>query len=181
MTRSQLALSVGADEKWVENTTYLLGLSTDYTAARVTWLGLVRVFNQDLGLPLPRAAALATEALQHDPSIRELKIGSSDISDASFILDLARYHSSRNTARSAALVLGGALKRGRPVRKVSRDPLRRARDYGIDVDALRIGLTDSVTTRLERLEQNVQFVGAMRQRHPAVSRSGRNTRRKLKR
>jgi hypothetical protein len=181
MTRNQLALSVGADEKWVENTTYLLGLSTDYTAARVIWLGLVRVFNHDLGLPLTRAAALATEALQHDPSIRHLKLGSSDTSDASFVLDLARCHSTCNTMRSAALVLGVALKRGRPAKKASRDALRRAKDYGIDVDALRTGLSDSVATRLERLEQNVQFVHAMRQLRPLASKRGTAAKRKLKR
>lgn len=181
VTRNQFALAIGADEKWVENTARLLGLSLEYTPGQVTWLGLVRLFSHDLGLTLARSAALATEALEHSPATRELRLGASPLGHAAVTIDLARYHSTRNAALSAALNLGGALRRGRPAKRVARDSLSRARNYGIDVDALRIGLKDSPARRMERLEENAQFVAAMSRTEKPTAPVRKNVKRKLHR
>jgi len=165
MTRSQFALALNADEKWVENATRLLGLSLSYTPIETLWIGLLRIFNHNVGLSLSRSAELATETLRHAPSTREVKLGESThkaMSAVSVVLDVARYHSQHNAALSSALVLGGARRRGRPLKGERRDALERAIEYGVDVGALREGLRESPATRLKRLEQNATFVAAMR-------------------
>lgn len=166
MTRSQFALALNADEKWVENAARLLGLSLSYTPTETLWIGLLRIFNHNVGLSLARSAELATETLRHAPSTREVRLGEytrQAASAVSVVLDVARYHSQHNAALSSALVLGGARRRGRPSKKVERgDAMARAIEYGVDVGALREGLRESPATRLERLEQNAAFVAAMR-------------------
>lgn len=181
MTRNQFAMAVNADEKWVENTAHILGLSLKFTPSDVTWMGLVRVFNHGLGFTLARSAELATESVQYEPETREVLLGQSPLREGALVLDVARYHSSRNAALSAGLILGGPRQRGRHARRTGGDALSRARKYGIDIDALRIGLNDSPATRLERLEQNAHFLDAMRQTNPSMTRLRENAKRKLDR
>ncbi|MGH9424150.1 MAG: hypothetical protein ACRD3J_29530 [Thermoanaerobaculia bacterium] len=171
MTRNQFAMAVNADEKWIENTILTLGLALKFTPSNVTWMGLVRVFSHGMGFTLARSAQLATEAIQHAPKTRQAVLGHTPGREGAILLDLARYHSRRNASLSAAIELGGPRRRGRPPRPIRGDALSRARKYGIDVDALRAGLSDSPSTRLERLEQNVEFVNTIR----------KNSRRKLNR
>lgn len=181
MTRDQFSRSVKADEKWVENTARLLGLSLAYSQKEARWTGLVRVLSHELGLTLARSAKLATEALRHPPSAREVRLGASESNTAAIVLDLARYHSAYNAAVSAALVLAGPRKRGRPpaatshgrrspsvlvrergVRETTWDILARAKNYGVDLDSLRAGRTDSPAKRLDRLEENAVSVKVLR-------------------
>ena len=181
MTRNQFALAVAADEKWVENTAYLLGLTLNFSPSDVTWMGLIRVFNHGLGFTLARSTELATEALQYAPDTGEVLLGKSSVREGAVVLDVARYHSSRNAALSAGLILGGPRRRGRPARRTGGDALSRAKKYGVDVDALRIGLNDSAAARLDRLDQNADFIGSMRQLPPAITRRRKNAKRKLDR
>ncbi len=178
MTRSQFSLAVNADEKWIENSARLLGLSLRYTPEDSTWMGLLRLFNHTLGFTLSHSAQLATEALTHKPSEREVKLGPSSTSEVSIVLDAARYHSWHNAALSAALIMGGARRRGRSPTLSKGDALARAIAYGIDLNALREGLMESPATRLHRLQQNAEFIGGMKtaaaSRHrPARSKSGK--------
>jgi hypothetical protein len=181
MTRNQFAMAVRAEEKWVENTAQILGLSLKFDSSEVTWMGLVRVFSHGMGFTLARSAELATEAMQHAPKTREVALGKSSFREGAVLLDVARYHSGRNASMSAALILGGARRRGRRPGPIRGDALSRARKYGVDVDALRAGLKDSAAARLERLEQNAEFVNAMRKQVPATKplRHGRSVNRKL--
>lgn len=180
MTRHQFSLAVNADEKWVENTGRLLGRRLSHTQREAQWLGLVRVLNHELGLTLARSAQLATEALRSPPWTREVRLGGDASGSASIAVDLARYHSTHIAAMSAALTLAGPRKRGRPsaastpgrpagsgvrkraTRETTRGVLARAKEYGVDLDALRDGLRDSPAERLQRLEENARFVSAVR-------------------
>jgi len=180
MNRAQFASASGADEKWVENSIRLLGLNLQKTPAEARWLGLVRMLCQELGVPLASAARLATEALEHAPHLRSVRLGRNTASSAAIVVDLARYHSIHASALSSALNFGGSKKRGRkPGRKTSgrqsgkqRDEviLSRASDYGVDLSMLQEGLHDSPAERLHRLDQNAAFVAEMRssmRRRPA--------------
>ena len=180
MTRLQFSLAVGASEKWVVNSLRLLALSPSYTRQESQWLGLVRVLNHEIGLSLARSAELATEALRQSPWSREVILGKESSDSAWVIVDLARYHAAHNAAFSAALILGGPRKRGRPVTteqtdrsgtapvrkrltgETVREMLARATRYGVDLDALRDGVRDSPADRLARLEDNARFIAAMR-------------------
>lgn len=165
LTRSQFAVTVRADEKWVENTARTLGRRLEYTRAEARWLGLVRLLARDLGIPLARASELADEALRQPPETRALPLAASDDGAASLVVDLARYHSTFAAALSAALNHGGPRRRGRP--RPSRPPrgresVDRARAYGVDVSLLREALGRSPAERLARLDANAAFLGALR-------------------
>jgi hypothetical protein len=163
MTRSQFALAVLADEKWVENATRLLNRRLKYSAADARWLGLVRVLNQEVGLTLVRAAQLADEALRHQMTERFVVVGRREDESAGVSIDLARFHSTRATALSAALDMGGARRRGRRRTMPAKiSALERAARYGIDIDLLREGLQLSPRKRLEQLDENAAFIRAIR-------------------
>ncbi|HZK78483.1 MAG TPA: hypothetical protein VFC35_06195 [Gemmatimonadaceae bacterium] len=180
MTRQQFALAVNADEKWIENTARLLGLALTYSQREARWMGLVRMFDHDIGLTLKRSAALATEAIRHPEQAREVRLGETPSGAAAIVVDLARYHSAHNAALSAALTLAGPRKRGRPsaanralsnsrsavrerpVEVTTWDVLARAKAYGVDLSALRDGLNETPAERLERLEDNSRFIAEMR-------------------
>src|SRR3954468_20550937 len=117
MTRDQFALAVAADAKWVENTARLLMHLLKYTQSDARWMGLVRLFNHELGLTLKRSAELASEAVRHKESTRDLRLGHGS-GAAAIVVDLSRFHSAHNAALSAALTFGGARKRGRPAGSV---------------------------------------------------------------
>jgi len=166
-------MAVNADEKWVENTAQILGVSLNFDPSDVTWLGLVRIFSHGMGFTLARSAELATEAIQHAPRTRGVLLGQSPVREGAVVLDVARYHSVRNTSLSAGLRFGGPRRRGRKARPTRGGALARAKKYGIDVDALRAGLNDSTAARLERLEQNAEFVGS-------IQKAPKRSKRKLK-
>lgn len=163
MTRSQFAMAVLADEKWVENAARLLNRRLKYNAEEALWLGLVRVLIQEVGLTLARAAQLADEALKHQMTERSVVVGRGEDESAGVSIDLARFHSTHAAALSAALDMGGHRRRGRrstiPGRK---GVLDKAERYGVDIGLLRAGLHVSPRKRLEQLDENAQFINAIR-------------------
>ena len=163
MTRSQFAIAVLADEKWVENAGRLMARQFRYTAEEARWLGLVRILNQEVGVTLSRAAELADEALRHEAGEASVIVGNAGGS-AAVSIDLARFNSTYAAALSAALALGGARRRGRPRAKFPQKSraLDRARQYGVDIDLLREGLRLSPGERLQQLDDNAAFINAIR-------------------
>jgi hypothetical protein len=163
MNRSQFAMAVLADEKWVENAGRLMARRFRYTAQEARWLGLVRILNQEVGLTLSRAAELADDALRHRPDAASVIVGDAGGS-AAISIDLARYHSTYAAALSAALELGGARRRGRPRIAAPQGTrmLERAAEYGVDIDLLREGLRLAPGERLQRLDDNAAFIRAIR-------------------
>ena len=164
MTRAQFAMAVSTDEKWVENAARLLKRRLKYTVAESVWLGLVRVLNREVQVPLVRAAELADEALGLTGAAAEVVVGERESSSAAIVIDMPRFRSSHGAALSAALTLGGARRRGRqrvqPKRKSG--ALEQASRYGVDLDLLREGLKLSVAERLQRADENAAFINAMR-------------------
>ncbi|HMA22005.1 MAG TPA: hypothetical protein VKO87_14445 [Gemmatimonadaceae bacterium] len=163
MTRAQFALAVRGDEKWIENAARLLGKQFRYSLEESVWLGLVRMLNQELQLPLSRAAELADEALGLG-SDRPIVVGRSDQSSGGVFIDMPRFRSSHAAATSVALTLGGPRRRGRratPSKKKA-DVIAAAQRYGVDIDLLREGLKLSPAERLEQLDANAAFVRSVR-------------------
>ncbi|MEO7368456.1 MAG: hypothetical protein ABIZ36_10890 [Gemmatimonadaceae bacterium] len=164
MTRSQFAMAVGADDKWVENTARLLRRRVKYTPLESVWLGLVRVLNQEVGLTLARSDELAREALGLEQQASTTLLGQTETGVAGISVDLARYRSSHAASLSAALEFGGERRRGRP-RPLKpggkRAALERAARYGVDIDLLREGLKIPVAERLKIADQNAAFVAQM--------------------
>jgi hypothetical protein len=164
MTRSQFAMAVLADEKWVENTARLLKRQLRYTPAEARWLALVRQLHQDLGLTLSRSAELADEAFRYAPDDRSVILGETEGGSVGIALDMGRFQSTFAASLSAALEFGGARRRGRPRASVKRkrDALDKASQYGVDLDLVRQGLELSVQERLERADANAAFINALR-------------------
>ena len=159
MTLQQFAAAVGADPKWVLNTTRLLGRRLRRTPAEARWLRLVRLLHRDVGLSLAAASRAATRAFAAaGPSA--IAAASPDGS-ATVIVDRARFESSFLAALGAALGVAGPRRRGR-WRKPGRDALAAARAYGVDLGLLRASLALSPAERLERLDENATFLGAVR-------------------
>ena len=166
MTRSQFATAVMAPEKWVENAARLLNRKFRYTREESVWLGLVRELNLEVGLPLSRAAEVADEALGSVREEGDVVVGQSEGSSAAIVIDMSRFRSSHGAALSAALTLGGARRRGRRRVQARRKTaaLDKASRYGVDLDLLREGLKLTVAERMQRADENAQFVHAMRTR-----------------
>lgn len=164
-----------AGEKWVENSARLLGRKFKYTPSEARWLGLVRVLNQEVGIPLARAGELADEALCHDPAEGWVVVGKTESGVTGISIDVARFHSNYAAALSAARDLGGARRRGRS-RSKRAGPLESAARYGVDIGLLEEGLKLSVQERLRQLDQNAAFITAMRsaKRLSASTRRGKS-------
>jgi hypothetical protein len=163
MMRSQFALAVLADEKWVENAARLLDKRLSYSAEEARWLGLVRVLNHEVGLTLARAAELADEALKHSMKEASVVVGRGANGGAGVFIDLARFYSTHAAALSAALEVGGGRRRGRRATTTGQKGLLdKAARYGVDIDLLRAGLHLSPRKRLEQLDENAAFIGAIR-------------------
>ncbi|MEO8575459.1 MAG: hypothetical protein ABI556_02105 [Gemmatimonadales bacterium] len=164
MTRSQFAMAVMADEKWIENTGRLLNRRLNYSVAESVWLGLVRMLTQELQVPLNRAAELADEALGLPDGCTTGVVAERADGNTAIVIDMARFRSSHTAALSAALTLGGARRRGRQRVQSKRksDVLEKASRYGVDVGLLREGLKLSVGERLQRADENAAFIRSMR-------------------
>jgi hypothetical protein len=155
-----------ADEKWVENAQRLLGLKAVYKDAAARWYALVRVFNQDVGVSLARAASMADEALTYPPDARLIVVGKTSIGNAGVAIDRALFESAFAASLSAAKEFGGARRRGR----LSRSPrgksaiIDRASEYGVDIGLVEAGLKLSVRERLQVADENAAFVNELKSR-----------------
>ena len=159
MTLQQFATAVGADPKWVLNTTRLLGRRLRRTAPEARWLRLVRLLHQDVGISLAAASRMASRALATSGPSAIAAVSADE--SATVMVDRARFESSFVAALGAALSVAGPRRRGR-WRQPGRDALAAARDYGVDLGLLRASLALSPAERLERLDENVTFLGAVR-------------------
>ena len=164
MTRSQFAMAVMADEKWIENAARILNRRLKYSLAESVWLGLVRMLTQELQVSLARAAELADQALGLPEGCNTGVVAEREDGNTAIVIDMARFRSSHAAALSTALTLGGARRRGRQRTQSKRKSaaLERASRYGVDLDLLREGLKLSVAERLERADENAGFITSMR-------------------
>ncbi|HEX5831097.1 MAG TPA: hypothetical protein VFY16_08960 [Gemmatimonadaceae bacterium] len=163
MTRTQFALAVRADAKWVENAARLLGRRLSYTVEEARWLGLVRLLNHEFGVPLARAAGLAGSVLRLPADSGSVPILEAPGGEAALVVDLARYHSTFVATLSAALQHGGPRRRGRKRgENAPRDPLAEAAAYGVDLTLFQYTLERTVAERLDELAGSAEFLADVR-------------------
>ena len=157
-------MAVMADEKWVQNADAILGRTRSYDLKSAVWLGLVRMLNQEMLVPLSRAGKLADEALGFGIEVKRVVVGEVAHGAAGISIDMQRFRSAQNVAASVALTLGGTRRRGRRRETARRksDALRNAAHYGVDIDLLKAGLKMTPGERLQELSENAEFLNAIR-------------------
>lgn len=160
MTLSRFAIACGASPKWVQNAANRLGLSLCYTAAEARHLGLVRQIHAELGVPLEAANRFAIEALR-DPALEPVAVANG--STVRLVVDVPRYLSDATVRLARAVSHHEPRRRGRRV-SGSGGAVERARDYGWDIGQLETSLKTTAADRLRRLDENVEFVRALRTR-----------------
>lgn len=159
MTLAQFALAAQADPKWVQNAVQSIGLFFNHSEDQARQLGLARVLNSTLGMPLRAAWDAAGEALR-SPNERELVITESADGSVRGVIDVYRYLSSFTAALSRAMAHEPRAP-GRPVVR-ERSAVYDAREYGIDISLLEAALDQSVEERLREADANAEFVRAIR-------------------
>lgn len=160
MTPSQFATACGATRTWVRNAARALGWSLRFTAAEARHAGLVRQLQADLHVPLETADRLASEALQNAAPV-QVTVG--DGSTARVTVDVRRYLSDF-TVRLAHAITDHAPGRRARRHAGAGGAVARARRYGWDIGLLRASLTSTPAERVRRLDENMEFVRALRAR-----------------
>ena len=166
MTLIQFAAAVGADPKWVQNASRILGRTLRRTRQEARWLRLVRLLHQGLELSLARAAELATRALAAPASTEPIQLSTAPDATAHLAIDLARFDSGFAAALAGALAFHGPRARGqgRWTKPRRGNRLAAAEAYGVDLGLLKASLALSVQERLRRLDENAAFLVALRPR-----------------
>lgn len=167
MTLSELALLVGADPKWLLNAAVVLPIPRRYTLTLARRLTLVRLLQCDLGMPLPRAYAMAGEALRrYAGDARAVVLAQSDDGMLEVRIDVHRVLASVSVRMSQLKTMYVPRRRG-PRAAARRDRLRAASDYGIDVSLLRANLGRTPAERLRQLDGMAEFARRVRRCVPA--------------
>ncbi|MEX2154409.1 MAG: hypothetical protein WD825_13800 [Gemmatimonadaceae bacterium] len=162
MTLSELALLVGADSKWLLNAAAVLPMPRRYTLALARRLTLARALQSDLGVPLPRAYAMAGEALRrYVGDATPVTLAQSGAGTVEVRIDVHRELSALSVRMSQLQTMYAPRRRG-PRPSARRDPLRAASDYGLDLSLLRANLGRTPTERLRQLDGMAQFARRVR-------------------
>lgn len=160
MTLAQFAVAVGADPKWVQNAAAGLGRPVEYTVKEARHLGLVRVLQSTLGVPLRAADQMAGAALREgadELTVREAPDGSVRV-----VVDVRRYLSTFTAALSRALSGYEPRARGRPM--VRERGVAAARAYGMDLSLLQASLRRTPAERIRQLDADMEFLRTLRRR-----------------
>lgn len=157
MTLSELALVVGADAKWLLNAAAVLPMPKGYTLALARRLALARALQDGLGVPLPRAYAMAGEALRrYTAGNAPVTLAVDDAGTVEVKIDVHRVLSAVNVRLSRLKTMYAPRRRG-PRSSARRDPLRVASDYGLDLSLLRANLGRTPAERLRQLDNMAAF------------------------
>jgi hypothetical protein len=160
MTLASFAITCGADPKWVQNTARILGLRLCYTEEEARRLGLVKRLQEELQLPLSVADRLARGALEAGGA-GEATVGEGPT--ARVTVDVPRYLSDFAVRLARSLAHHEPRRRGRR-HAGSGDVVTRARRHGWDIGLLRSSLAATPADRIRRLDENMEFVRALRAR-----------------
>ena len=162
MTLSEFSAAAQASPKWVLNASATLKRDLAYTENEAQRLGLARLIQSTTGMPLPQAYQKAVDALSEPQPDWKVVVAESPDGSVRVEIDLARYLTSFGAALSRVRNLG-VPPRGRPRRTRSTvSAVEAAREYGIDLSLLRENLRLTPEQRLRRLDENLEFVEAMR-------------------
>lgn len=164
MTLARFAIACGAEPKWVQNVTRILGRRIAYTPEQARHVGLVKRLHEDMGVSLEVADHLAARVLRRpgEGILAEASIPMGDL--VRVTVDVRRYLSDFAVRLARARVHYEPRRRGRPVPR-SGSGISRAREYGIDIGLLEASLARRVADRVRRLDENMEFVRALRKPH----------------
>jgi hypothetical protein len=163
MNFRQVATAAGADEKWLLNSSAILGRSVHMTAESARWWGLVHVLERTFGITLRNAGSAATRALAGIADARPIIVAEDSASAASISVDVYRYDTTFLARLSVARVRETPKRRGRRAAPSS-DPIAKARALGLDIGLMQSSLSRTPAERLAILDRNRAFVDEMQKR-----------------
>jgi hypothetical protein len=156
MTPAEFALLLDADPKWVQNVAASLHRRLPPTVAVARRLAVARALTQALELPLPRAWELAALALRgYAGSDRPVTVAPAGPGIVTLTIEVHRILAGISARLSLLRTSYHPRQRGRP--RAPRDPLRAAREYGVDLSLLRSNLRLSQADRLRQLDRMAAF------------------------
>lgn len=167
MRLTDFALLVDADPKWVLNAAAALGRKIAYSLPNAQRLAVARALQESAGIPLPRAFAMAQDALRRyarEPGLVTLAKEQGD--PVAVVVDLYRVFAALNTRLSRLRTMHAPRRRGRRPR-ARRDPVRAAADYGLDLSLLEANLRRTPAQRLRQLDAMVDFRRRVRRKSSA--------------
>lgn len=167
MMLGEFACLLDADPKWVQNAAAALGKHLRYTLAGAQRLAVARALTESTGMSLPRAYAAAGTALRlFDGSRRPVALPTeaeqSGGAPVTITVDVYRILAAVNAGLSRLRTMYAPRLRGRL--PASRDPIRAAEEYGIDVTLLAENLRRTPAERLRQLDAMAGFRRRVRRR-----------------
>ena len=156
MTLAEFAYLLDADPKWVQNAAAALGGSLRYTLPTARRLAVARALARTADMPLPRAYALAGEALRKAGSSRAPVRVSDEADPVAVTVDVFRILAAVNVGLSRLRTMYVPRRRGRPA-TLRRDPIRAAEEYGLDLGLLAANLRRTPAERLRQLDAMADF------------------------
>jgi hypothetical protein len=162
VTFAEFSIACAADPKWIQNAARLLGWRLRYGEDEARHVGLVKQLQDDVQLPLSEADQLAGDALKtHGAQPGErVVVGSGRTGRVA--VDLARYLSDFSV-RLAQARTHEPRRRGRR-RRQTLGAVESAREHGWDIGLLEASLRSTPADRIRRLDENIEFVRALRGR-----------------
>ena len=164
MTLAELALVVGVPPKTLLNAAAVLGAPARYTLPLARRMAVALALQQEAGIPLPRAWALAADA------IRQFRTGGGIVTVAGGLagtvavqVDVYRILAAVNVRLSQLRTMYAPRRRGRRAEPI--DPLVRATAQGLDLSLLRANLRRSPSQRLAQLDAMQDFRRRVRRGH----------------
>ncbi len=164
MTLAECALLAGADAKWVLNAAAVLPLPKRYSVGAAQRLAVARALQECAGAALPRAYAMAGEALRRYAGDRK-PVTLTPAGAVAVTVDVHRMLSEVNVRLSQLRTMYAPRRRG-PRVSVRRDPLLVASEYGLDLSLLRANLGRTPTQRLRQLDGMADFARNVRRSAP---------------
>jgi len=166
MTLAELALVVGVPPKTILNAAAVLGTPTRYTLPLARRMAIAMALQQEAGIPLPQAWALAAEALRRfGPASRVVSITGNPPGAVTVRVDVYRILAAVNVRLSQLRTMYAPRRRGRRAAPV--DPLIRAEAQGLDLSLLRANLRRSPRQRLAQLDAMQDFRRRVHRGHAA--------------
>ena len=162
MTARQTAVAAAADLKWLTNSAAILRRRLRYDAEAARWWGMVRLLVDELGLPLKAAAGVAT-AILTARGPRRRRPTDAEAALAWIEVDVPLFESIFLANLSRALNHETPRRRGRS-RAMGGNAIAAARRYGVDIGLLEASLTRTPEERLALLQQNTEFLRAVRRK-----------------
>lgn len=123
MNVAQLCVATGADRTWLYNAKRLLDRRIHRTPSGARWWAMVRMLNQEIGLPLALSATAADRVLAQGLAPNRMRISATSDGSMSLQLDLPRFLSTTNALLASAFAFVPSRGRGRPRRAARQRPV----------------------------------------------------------